>query len=459
MDSDYRAIFDAAGEMIFVNDPSTGRFLDANRSACEMLGYTKEEILEFSVGDLSAGGPTYTQEQVLPRIIKAQQEGPQLFEWLCKDRSGRLFPVEVHLKTARMADGERVLAVVRDISERKQAEEALRQSEAQYRTTIDSLGDAVHVIDPDFRILLANARFKQWLGELDLDQEPVGKTVFEAFPFLPERVQREYQSVFRSGGTLVTEECIELDGRTVTTETRKIPVFEDGKVVRVITVIRDITERRRLEQEIIRISEHERQRIAQDLHDDLGQQICGIGLIARALEQKLRQQSLSESDDAAKVCELLNTAATTTRELARGLLPVEVESGGLAAALENLAGKVEQLLDIPCRFSATQTILVSDHLVAGHLFRIAQEAISNALRHGSPEHVEVRMEQADDTLTLNIEDDGVGVPDAPDGTQGLGIRLMRHRASLIGASLTIRPNTPTGTVVTCAVGFSKEQAP
>lgn len=584
MDSDYRAIFDAANDLIFVHDPITGRILDVNQSACETLGYTREEMLQLTVGDISSPEPPYGRVQAIQRIAKTQQEEPQLFEWRCKDRSGKLFWVEVNLKTVRMADEKRVLAVVRDISKRKQVEEALRQSEAQYRTTIDSLGDAMHVIDSEFRILLANTRLKQWLGGLNLDQDPVGRGVFEAFPFLPESVRRQYQSVFRSGGALVTAETVELDDRKVTTETRKIPVFEDGKVVRVITVLRDITEqknaeealreseqnfravaenandgmlvsagegetvyanrriaeitgftvpellgttirdlahpdeanrvvsrfreriagrdapsqyetaivrkdgedvpvevtaartewrgqpasmvifrditeRRRLEQEIIRISEHERQRIAQDLHDDLGQQICGIGLIARALEQKLRQQSLPESADAAKIGELLNEAATTTRELARGLLPVEVESGGLAAAIENLAAKVEQLLDIPCRFSATQPILVSDHLVAGHLFRIAQEAISNALRHGSPKQIEVRMEQADDTLTLNIEDDGVGVPAATDGIQGLGIRLMRHRASLIGASLTIRPNTPKGTVVTCAVGIRNEQTP
>jgi len=132
------------------------------------------------------------------------------------------------------------------------AEEALQASWSQYRTTIDSLAEAIHVVDPDLRILLANRAFTRWTRKLGLRGGMVGKTVFEVFPFLPESVGDEYRRVFRTGKMLMAEERNVLRGRDLITETRKIPVIEGGKTVRVITVVTDITARRNAEEAIRR---------------------------------------------------------------------------------------------------------------------------------------------------------------------------------------------------------------
>jgi PAS domain S-box-containing protein len=145
------------------------------------------------------------------------------------------------------------LLISTDITERKRAEEALRLSEHQYRTTLDSMGDAIHVADATLHIVLVNAAFLTWCAGFGLDTDAVGRSVFEVFPFLPERVADEYRQVFETGRPLLTEEKTSLGERQVFTETRKIPVFEGVRVVRVITVVRDITQQRRAEEEARRV--------------------------------------------------------------------------------------------------------------------------------------------------------------------------------------------------------------
>lgn len=149
--------------------------------------------------------------------------------------------------TGKDGSADTLLIVARDITERKRAEEALRASEYQYRTTIDSLGDPIHVVTPDLRLVLCNKAMQRCIEELNLGPEAIGRTVFEIFPFLPDQVRAEYENVFRTGQVLVTEESNMVSGREVFTETRKIPVYEEGQVVRVVTVIRDISERKQAE--------------------------------------------------------------------------------------------------------------------------------------------------------------------------------------------------------------------
>ncbi len=135
-----------------------------------------------------------------------------------------------------------------EIAERKRAEEALRESEQQYRTTINLMGDAIHIIDADLRFILFNTTFKRWSEELGLETDVIGRRIFDVFPFLPDKVREEYQWVFNTGKTLITEELSKFGDREFITETRKIPVYEGGKVTRVVTVVRDITKRKRAEE-------------------------------------------------------------------------------------------------------------------------------------------------------------------------------------------------------------------
>lgn len=222
----------------------------------------------------------------------------------------------------------------------------------------------------------------------------------------------------------------------------------------VLALIRDVTNRKLMEKEILEISNREQMRIGQDLHDGLGQHLTGITFLARALETKLTARQLPEAAEAAEIGKLVLQALSQTRNLARGLFPVELESTGLVPALKDLTTSVEKTFNISCQFAGDETVDVRNRTLAHHLFRIAQEAISNSVRHGQAQQVTVSLEPLEDKLALTVRDNGVGLPAGRRDAKGLGLRIMNYRAQKIGASLDIHPAEKGGTVMTCTFDHS-----
>jgi two-component system, LuxR family, sensor kinase FixL len=211
--------------------------------------------------------------------------------------------------------------------------------------------------------------------------------------------------------------------------------------------VRDITERKRLEQEILAISNREQRRIGQDLHDGLCQELAGIQLMAEVLEQDLK--SKRDSAQAGKIAESVRRAISHTRMLARGLSPVEVENNGLMSALLELAQSTAALFHIACSFECPTPVLVRDNAAATHLYRIAQEAINNAVKHGRARKIVIRLTVEGKTVRLRVEDDGGGFKEPPAGHHGMGLHIMKYRSEVVGAKLTVTPAPKRGTVVTC----------
>jgi PAS domain S-box-containing protein len=168
----------------------------------------------------------------------------------------------INFISVQLATGEH-LVTCEDVTQHKHAEEALQTSELQYRTTMDAMGDAVHMVDDQLRMILANKTLLQWNQRLGLETDILGKRFYDIFPFLPPKVQEEYHQVLINGQLLITEEETRIGGREIFTETRKIPILEEGKVVRIISVIRDITERKKAEEARVQ-SEAETKRVAQE---------------------------------------------------------------------------------------------------------------------------------------------------------------------------------------------------
>ncbi|MEX1055953.1 MAG: PAS domain S-box protein, partial [Rhodothermales bacterium] len=224
-------------------------------------------------------------------------------------------------------------------------------------------------------------------------------------------------------------------------------------------IVRDITERRRLEHEILRISDQERRRIGQDLHDGLGQMLTGTGLIARNLTQKLRSQNLPEADDLQEITNFIKEADEYARTLAKGLVPVELEENGLASALRQLSSQVERLFPVDCSFNHVGSASYLDSSAATHLYRIAQEAISNAVKHGRSRKVALTLSGGSRQLRLRVKDDGVGFPAELPEDRGLGVQIMYYRARIIGATLEIWPDPAGGTVVTCTLPYQAAGKP
>jgi len=214
--------------------------------------------------------------------------------------------------------------------------------------------------------------------------------------------------------------------------------------------VRDITERRRLEREILEISDRERQRIGQDLHDGLCQNLTGIELMSEVLEKKLTHRTKEGAAKAGEIASHVREAIRHARLMARGLAPVTLESEGLMSGLKELAEKTGKLFGIHCRFVCEETVLVPDLSVATHLFRIAQEAVSNAIKHGKAAEVLIRLEVGHESALLVVTDDGVGVHVASVGDDGMGLHIMKYRAGVIGGSLSLLPRAVRGTEVVCA---------
>lgn len=217
----------------------------------------------------------------------------------------------------------------------------------------------------------------------------------------------------------------------------------------------EISERRRLEKEIIHVAEDEQKRIGQELHDGLGQHLTGIAFLGKALEQKLASHALPEKFDAAEIVQLVNIAIARTRALARGLFPVELEANGLMAALEHLAANTQTLYGIDCAFLCDEPVLVYDNVVAINLYRIAQEAVLNAVGHGRAKHILIELARADNNTLLKVSDNGIGYdPDTWEKSDGMGLHIMRYRTKMIGSSLNIEKSAGQGTVVSVSVNDS-----
>jgi signal transduction histidine kinase len=212
-----------------------------------------------------------------------------------------------------------------------------------------------------------------------------------------------------------------------------------------------IVERERLEHELLEISEREQRRIGHDLHDSLGQHLTGAALACQVLEQKLAVRHAVEASDAQKVVELVEEGIALSRSLAKGLHPIELKAEGLMQALEELASTSATLFMISCRFDCESPVLIDDPATSGHLYRIAQEAISNAVKHGKARNVVLHLETLEDGILLQVIDDGVGLPAGPAQSHGMGMRIMAHRADMIGAVLRVRRGESVGTIISCVL--------
>ena len=213
-----------------------------------------------------------------------------------------------------------------------------------------------------------------------------------------------------------------------------------------------IERRKKLEKEILEISEKEQRRIGRELHDSLGQQLTGIAIISKVLEQKLARQSLSEAANAKEIAQLVNEAIDQTRQLSRGLHPVSLDENGLMSALQALAATTQNVFGVACSFTCDIPVPVKDPTVATHLYRIAQEAITNAVRHGQTRQIVMQLTANHSHTVLTVENDGRDFPARVPKSRGMGLQVMSYRAEMIGGTLDVRRRPGGGTKVTCTFG-------
>jgi PAS domain S-box-containing protein len=221
--------------------------------------------------------------------------------------------------------------------------------------------------------------------------------------------------------------------------------------------IRDITERKRLEKENLEISEREQRRIGQDLHDGLCQHLAGIEMLSQVLAKKLAPRHKNGSARATEIAKAVRESISQTRLLARGLSPVTLEAEGLMSALAELALNTEKMFRVRCEFGCPEVVKFDDHAAATHLFRIAQEAVSNAIKHGQAKKISIQLGDGAEHLRLSVSDNGTGFPEKVSHGKGMGLRIMQSRIGMVGGTLMIERNRGGGVSVICTAPKNSER--
>jgi len=374
-------------------------------------------------------------------------------------RDGRVVWFHCEAKMIRRKNGRPwfIHGIAFDITELKRTEEALQEERNVVSAILHTVGALVVVLDPRGRIVRFNRACEQVSGYTFAE---VKQKYFWDLCVVPEEAERfksvvEQLRVEHSSKEYETSWVARDGSRRLIAWSGTILPGEDGTPAYIIATGIDVTERKRLEKAILEISAEEQRRIGQDLHDGLGQHLTGIAFMSKVQEQKLAEKGLAEAAEAARIVRLVNEAINKTRELAHGLLPVFSDAHGLMSALKRWAAEVEDLFHISCCLRVEEPVLIHDANMSTHLYRIAQEAVNNAIKHGQARNIILGLSAGDEYGTLRIENDGLGLPEPSANDSGMGMQIMNYRARMIGGSLKVESGGVRGITITCRFPLAK----
>jgi PAS domain S-box-containing protein len=427
--------------------------LFVNKAMCRIAGYEADELIGKTPRFLQ--GPA-TDSAVLERMRQELvSQGTSLVELVNYRKDGTAYDVEILVTPLFDARGKRTnfVSIQRDVTERNRVAEALRREHEINRNILDTIQNVILILDTQGRILQFNSYLEEISGwKLD---EVRGRDWFTTF--LPSTDYKMIRRLFndalsgaRTKGNvnpILTKEgglrYIEWYDSTLTDS--------EGRLIGLLCTGQDVTERRELERHIVDVSNEERWRIGTDLHDSVGQELTGLAMSTDALLVSLSRESRPETKIAEKIKEGLARALTQVRTLSRGMNPVDIDGEGLMSALSELVHQLNELPGIRSTFRCDQPVLLPDNEVATQLYRIAQEATTNAIRHGKPNAITISMERIDYHLILRIADNGIGIAYSDSPPTGMGLRTMAYRARMIRADLQVRPIPSGGTEVVCSI--------
>jgi PAS domain S-box-containing protein len=338
-----------------------------------------------------------------------------------------------------------VIGVVYDITARRRGEEALRT----HGRVLEAMREGVLVLDAHSTIRLVNRALVRLTG-----YEPA-ELVGRHGRMLTVLSEAQYRESIAAADRRLSEadflqidgECRRRDGSTFLANFVVTPIEIGGEKLRLV-VMEDVTQRRELEREIIEIANREQRRIGNDLHDGLGQELTGVALMLRGLVGRLVKEDSPSVRDAEEIVSLVNKAIENTRLLARGLSPISVERGGLPSALRALASRMRETYGTQVRFrSRIWPQLALDSGASNHIYRIAQEALNNAIKHGRASEVLIDLQVNGTSVACSITDNGIGFAPGAGLASGMGLKIMRYRATMLGGEVFIERREEGGTRV------------
>lgn len=441
-------IVESSADAIFSIDLD-GTVRSWNKGAERLYGYTADEMVGQSIRRIVPEEHLQEWTAIMDAVRRGDNIEQLETERVRKD--GQRVRVALTYSPIRNADDKvvSVSAIARDITERKAAEEVLKDREERLRSILNTANDAIITIDRSGVVQSVNSAAEQMFGYAA--SEMVGQNVTLIMPSPYREEHDRYLSRYLETG----EARIIGIGREVQARRKDGSVFSVDLAISEIRhlqlftgMIRDITRRKELEREVVEIATLEQRRISSDLHDTVGQELTALNLLAKDLVESI-DDSVISANLVERMAKGLRRCQMDLRGFIQGLLPVQVDQEGLSAALADLAARVEQEGPVRCKFHYPAPIDVHDNILATHLYYIAQEAVHNAIKHAKCHTIRIALTEAGGNVVLSIWDDGIGMPAELTETQGVGLRIMRNRAAITGAQLTIEPAKPSGTVVTC----------
>jgi len=490
----YVDLFDFA-PIGYVTFDRVGRIEEINFAAVRLLRRSRRQLIGTTFAICVAKEDT---QLFLDHLRECRSsDGPIMTELHLKQRDGENIPVQLSSTAtfALMKDGARLYqTAIFDLTERKRAEQALRDSQQRLQATYERAPIGISEASPEGKYVGVNEEFCRILGytkdeilrcrikdlthkedyprEITLYRQLVAGEI----PFY--RIEKRY---VRKNGTIIWAEILrsivrDSDGAPLYTIGALRDVTEEKKAEAALQKAKELLEhrvrerthqllvankelkgeierRKGLEGEILAISDREQQRLGQELHDGLCQHLTAVAFMARSVALRLKNHRVIDAADIEKIADLVNEAATDTRNISQALHRADVDSAALVDALQDLVDR--EIWRVPCRLEVKPSFHIEDDPAAAQLYRIAREAVINANKHAQAREIVVKLERSPQGMVLRVTDDGVGFSDEPKLKHGLGAHIMNYRAQLAGGRLEIGSSRQGGTCVSCYLPHKK----
>ncbi len=445
-------------DVLLVSISAEGEIEQINDFACKMLGRPRQKLIGANWFETCIPEPQRARARVQHQKLLQRPEGAvRNAEMPVNTRTGRQRLIAWRFARGPGASGSDagVLLAGHDVTQQRKIAGELLRSETRLRAVFDTAVDGIILIDSMGTIESFNKSAERIFHYKAA--EVIGSNVNVLMPSpYRENHDRYMQSYLTTGIKKVIGIGREVSGRRKDGSTFPVDLaigeleVEGQKMF--AGIVRDISDRKRLERAVLESGTQEQRRIGRDIHDGLGQELTGIAFLAGVLRRKLIGRSLPEEKDASEIVGLVNKAIDHARELVNGLCPVQMEPEGLMRSLEALTDSVMKMYRVTSRFFCDQPVLIENPDTATHLYYIAREAINNAIKHAGASRIDVRLvrNRSSGRIELSIIDDGVGMPPSDLKLSGNGLGSMKYRSRILGGMLEILPGADRGTIVRCS---------
>ncbi|NBC03921.1 MAG: PAS domain S-box protein [Bacteroidetes bacterium] len=430
-----------------------GTILYCNSASEKMLGYTSQEITGKSIKFLHEKDECSIVQKL---IDKCENKEKYKAKWCAKCKNGTRIWLDVQSNTLLDDENKKRYCVItiNSIQSLEKIKTRLEKTTALERTILETSADAIITSDEGGKILDFNRAAIQMFGFEK--KEVIGKNIQGIIPYFNpknldlfiKRYNKRMETI--SKGEDIDMQGLRKNGSSVHINISVSDVPWNGQRMFVM-IIRDLTQKRELEKQMIDIANEERRRIGRELHDGLGQMLTGIRMVAESLARKLKANEIPGAGEVQEISEMVREADEHARAISRGLVEVHLIEKGLSNALDNLAARIVKTFGIDCVYTENGQIEFDDHTNALHIYRIIQEAVTNAVRHADAANIRICLSKDESNVVITIEDDGVGFESGKGSREGSGIKIMKYRADLLGGTIDIYRTDDNTTVLRCII--------